>query len=204
MKKIIIFLLCFISLTTLHAQDKVLVFAGSSRTESLNKLLAQEAARAAEEGGAAVQYINVKDYPIPLYDGDLEQTHGMPENARFIRNQMIDSDIIIISSPNYNGGPSALLKNIIDWASRSEKDGPSRSAFKGKKFVLLCASPGVSGGKGLPPLRSIIEKIGGLVAPEDFALAYAHQAFDEAGRLKDPEAYVKLRALVKSQLSPLN
>lgn len=168
---------------TMIANSNVLVFSGRTRTESVNKKLAQEAATVARELGARVSVIDLKDYPIPFYDGDLEANEGMPENAKKLRNLMINSQAIIIVSPEYNGTLSAVLKNTIDWASRSEEGGSSRAAFAGKKFAIMSASPGKGGGaRGLTHLRTIIENIGGKVVGKQVALpnAYEPKAFENS------------------------
>ncbi|MEI8366760.1 MAG: NAD(P)H-dependent oxidoreductase [Parachlamydiaceae bacterium] len=190
--------LCLLSLTTiLSAQTKVLAFAGSARTESVNKKLVYEAGRLASEMGADVTFIDLKDYPIQLYNGDLEVKEGMPGNAKHIRKLMIESQVILIASPVHNGTVSALLKNTLDWASRSEQGGSSREAFKGKVFAIMSASPGKGGGlKGLSHLRDIIEDIGGTVIPQQVGIPGAYQAFDEKGKLKDQVLRADLRNLV--------
>src|SRR5262245_29509779 len=100
-------------------RPKVLAFAGSARKQSLNKRLVQVAAEGARRAGAEVTLIDLKDYPLPLYDGDLEAGEGLPQNARRLRELMLGHDGFLISSPEYNGSLSPLLKNVIDWCSRS-------------------------------------------------------------------------------------
>ncbi|MFZ4099591.1 MAG: NADPH-dependent FMN reductase, partial [Chlamydiia bacterium] len=171
MLKSICFFLCLSWGAALGAQTKVLALAGSSRTESLNKKLVQNAARVARELGAEVRVIDLKEYPIPLYDGDLEASDGMPVNAKTIRRLMIDSQVILIASPEYNASVSGLLKNVIDWASRSEEGGWSLEAFEGKRFALMSASTGSRGGaKGLAHLRTILENVGGVVMSQQVAV----------------------------------
>src|SRR5262245_61507584 len=97
----------------LAAETKILAFAGSTRKDSYNKKLVKEAAQIARKCGANVTVVDLKDYPIPLYDGDLEKDEGMPENAKRIRKMMIESDAILIASPEYNGSLPAVLKNVI-------------------------------------------------------------------------------------------
>jgi NAD(P)H-dependent FMN reductase len=190
--------LSLLSFTTLNATPTVLAFSGSSRTDSVNKKLVLEAACIAREQGADVIYIDLKHYPIPLYDADVEAEKGMPEYARQIRNLMIKSEVILIASPEYNGSLTALLKNTIDWTSRNETGGFSQEAFKNKKFVIMSASPGRGGGaKGLVHLREILECIGGVVVPQCIAVGDAYHAFDENGKLKDPFLYAKLQCLIE-------
>lgn len=183
------------------AEIKILAFAGSTREDSVNKKLVIEAADLAQQMKATTTVLDLKDYPIPFYDGDLEAEQGMPENAKHLRRLMVQSDIILIASPEYNGSLSGLLKNAIDWASRSEQGGSSREAFKGKKFVIMSASPGSSGrAKGLGHLRAILEHIGGTVMPQQVVVAGAYQAFDEQGHLKDLKVKVELQQLIEATM----
>lgn len=198
-----LFLILCLSFTTLSAQVKVLTFAGSAREGSANKKLAKLAAKTATELGADATFIDLKDYPIPLYNEDLETKNGMPENAKSIRQLMIGSQVIIIASPEYNASLTALLKNTLDWASRSEKGGSSREAFQGKKFVIMSASPGARGGaRGLVHLRAVIENIGGTILPEQIVIPDAYNAFDEKGDLKDPKLAADLRKIILNSISP--
>jgi|GEM_PF-115690 len=201
MWKPFVLLLCFSLSTTLNAQTKVLAFAGSTRTDSVNKKLLMEATCIAREIGADVNFIDLKDYPLPLYDADLEAKNGMPEIAKEIRRLMIKSHVIVIASPEYNGSLSAVLKNTIDWASRNETKGSSREAFKGKKFIVMSASPGSHGGsRGLAHLRTILEDIGGTVIPEQVVVPDAYSAFDIEGKLRDKNLYADLKYIIESSI----
>ena len=189
-------------LSHLAAETKILVFAGSTREESYNKKLALYAAKIARTNGASVTVINLKEYPLPLYDGDSEKNEGMPNNAKKIRQLMIDSNAIIIASPEYNGSVSAVLKNVLDWASRSEDGKPSRDAFKGKKFAIMSTSPGTGGGaRGLVHLRFIIDAIGGTVVEDQVIVPNGNDAFDEKGELKNPTIKEQLQKEIKELLA---
>lgn len=197
-------ILCLLISATMSAEIKVMVFAGSTRQDSVNKKLAFEAAELARHMGAEVTMIDLKDYPIPFYDQDLETTEGMPANAKRLRQLMIQSDVIMIASPNYNSSLSAVLKNVIDWVSRSEMGRSSREAFKGKKVILMSASPGLGGGaKGLKHLREIIEKIGGTgtVLPQQISVAEAHKAFDEDNHLKNEKIKMEIQQLLHTVMN---
>ncbi|MCE9518722.1 MAG: NAD(P)H-dependent oxidoreductase, partial [Verrucomicrobia bacterium] len=129
------------------SKPKILAFAGSTRAGSFNKKLIRIAADAARAAGAEVTLIDLRDYPLPLFDGDLEDENGLPENAKKLKALMRESDGFLISSPEYNSSITAVLKNAIDWASRQETDDePSLVAFRGKAAVLMSASPGALGG----------------------------------------------------------
>lgn len=176
---------------------KILVFAGSTRKDSCNKKLAKTAANYAQNANAEVTYIDLADYPMPLYDGDIENEKGLPENALKLKKLMEASDAIIISSPEYNSSISGVLKNAIDWASRqATKDDPSLSAFTDKVALLISASPsGLGGLRGLVHLRSILQNINMIVLPGQKCLSNAYDAFDEKGELKsdaDKKAVEKL------------
>lgn len=168
----------------LSAETKVLVFAGSTREDSMNKKLARAASEMVQQmGDHKVTFIDLKEHPIPLYDGDVETKYGMPENAKKIRRLMVQSDVIVIASPEYNGSISGALKNVIDWTSRSENGQASREAFKGKKFAIMTAAPS-GGASGLKHLRSIIERIGGCVVQKEVSIKN-DQGFNAQGKLED-------------------
>ena len=196
-----LFILSLLFIQPLMGETKVLLFSGSLRKESYNTKLIQEAAAVAKSLGAKATIIDLADYPIPFYNGDIEAKEGMPENARRIRDAMIDAQVICIASPEYNSSVSSVLKNTLDWASRSEAKSSSRKAFKGKTFVLLSASPSSLGGsRGLVHLRNIIEDIGGTCLEKQLSVARAQEAFDDQGNLKDPQTKQKLQELLKEAI----
>lgn len=170
------------------AKPKILVFAGSTRTDSYNKKLARVAAEALKKVGAEVTYLDLRDIPLPLYDGDLEKKE-FPENAKKLKQIFLNHQGLLISSPEYNSSIPGVLKNAIDWVSRPEKpDEESLACFKGKVAGLVSASPGGLGGlRGLVTLRSILGNIDVLVIPNQLAVPRAHEAFNPDGSLKDPK-----------------
>jgi chromate reductase, NAD(P)H dehydrogenase (quinone) len=185
----------------LSAQVKVVAFSGSTREQSVNKKLLQEAVKVAERMGAEVKVIDLRDFPMPFYDGDIEAKLGMPEHAKRFRQLLIESDAVLITSPEYNGSVSGILKNTLDWASRSENGQPSRDAFKGKKFAIMSASPGPGGGaRGLEHLRTIIENVGGIVVQQRLSVPNAYNAFDPQGALRDDTLKHKLSEEIQQLL----
>lgn len=186
---------------SLSAEPKILALAGSTRKDSANKKLVKLAAEIARQKGATVTVIDLTDYPIPFYDGDLEETKGMPENAKKIKEMMAASDGVIIATPEYNGSLSAVLKNTLDWISRTESDRPALNAYKGKSFALMSASPGQRGGKSaLEHLVFIIKRLGGNVAPTTVAVPDSYQAFDSTGRLKDAALQSQLEREIQEMI----
>jgi len=167
------------------SQPHILAFAGSLRAGSYNKKLVRCAASAAEAGGAKVTVIDLDDYPLPLFDEDLE-AKGTPENATKLKELMKSADGFLIASPEYNSSLSAALKNTIDWASRKADGEPPLAAFAGKAAVIMAASPGGLGGlRGLVHLRAILGNIQVIVLPQQYALSKANEAFDDQDQLKD-------------------
>jgi chromate reductase, NAD(P)H dehydrogenase (quinone) len=175
-------------------KPKILAFAGSTRTNSFNKKLIKIAVDGAREAGADVTLIDLRDFPMPIYDEDFEQREGLPSNARKIKDLMLTHQGFLISSPEYNSSISGVLKNTIDWASRPVEGEIYLACFKDKVGGIMSASPGGLGGlRGLVHARSILENIGVLVIPDQIAIAKAHEAFNTDGTLKDKtqEAQVK-------------
>ncbi|MBT8099942.1 MAG: NAD(P)H-dependent oxidoreductase [Gammaproteobacteria bacterium] len=166
------------------ARPKILAFSGSARTSSFNQTLVENAARAAESAGAEVRLINLRDFPMPIMNQDLEREQGQPEHGTRLKELMIEHDGFLIASPEHNSSIPALLKNAFDWASRRVGDEAPLIAYKGKTTALLSASPGRLGGlRGLVHVRAILGNLGAFVLPEQHAVSSANKAFDDDGRL---------------------
>lgn len=176
---------------------KILSFAGSLRKDSYNKKIIQYANRGAEQEGAEVTYIDLSDYPLPVYNAEIEEKEGLPPNAIKIKELMWKHDGFIIASPEYNSSISGVLKNTIDWASRNASaDEVYLSCFIEKVALLISASPGGLGGlRGLVHLRAILENINTFVIPGQKTIPNAAEAFDEEGNLKSPQQQKALENL---------
>lgn len=167
-------------------KPQILAFAGSTRTDSFNKKLVKIATSGAMEGGADVTVIDLRDFAMPLYDGDLEQQQGLPSNARKLKDLMLSHHGFLISSPEYNSSISGVLKNTIDWVSRPVEGEEPLAYFKGKVAGIMSASPGGLGGlRGMVHVRAILENIGVIVIPDQIAIAKAHEVFNADGTLQD-------------------
>jgi NAD(P)H-dependent FMN reductase len=180
---------------------RILVFAGSARRDSLNKKLARAAAQLAREAGAEATFVDLDEFPIPLYHGDLESASGMPENARRLRELFLAHDALLIASPENNSSMTALLKNTIDWLSRDVGDGKGDSSglapWRGKVAGLLAASPGAFGGiRALPHLRQVLAALGVTVLGTQVVVPKAHEAFRPDGAIADERVANAVRALV--------
>ena len=176
---------------------KIAAFAGSLRAGSFNKKLLAIAAEAARTAGAEVTIVDLRELALPLFDQDLEDASGLPETVKKFKALLRASDGFLIASPEYNSSITGALKNAIDWASRAESDDESPLvAYKGKVAALLAASPGALGGlRGLVTLRSILGNIGVIVLPDQVTIPTAHEAFDDAGKLKDERKAKQVVAL---------
>jgi chromate reductase, NAD(P)H dehydrogenase (quinone) len=170
---------------------KIALFAGALRRDSLNKKLAREAARLAAARGHAVDFIDLQPFALPVYDGDIEAA-GMPAAVGELSKRLLAADALIVSTPEYNGSIPGSLKNTIDWLSRVKP-----VAFADKPLLLLAASPGALGGvRSLWHTRQPFEVLGAHVFPDMLGVPKAHEAFDEAGLLKDPKTVERLQGLL--------
>lgn len=167
---------------------KLLAMAGSTRDGSLNQALVDLAVADARTRGAEVTSIRLKDFDLPVYDGDLE-ANAFPPAARELKKLFVAHHGFLMATPEHNGSTSAALKNAIDWVSRPTEPGETMgtlAAFRGKVAGLMAASIGPFGGlRGITHLRQILGTIQTMVATEQVLLPFAQNAFDEAGALKE-------------------
>jgi chromate reductase, NAD(P)H dehydrogenase (quinone) len=188
--------------------NSILIFAGSSRMQSLNRKLAKEAARLVKDAGARPTYIELSDLNLPIYNADLE-ARGTPGSVIRLKEMMHSHAGWIIASPEYNGSYTALLKNTLDWASSPAKAGAECSEdeavnwksgtkpFASKVVGLLSASPGMMGGlRSLDHLAPLLRNLQCWLTPQQFALGKAGDAFDAQGHLKDEATTAKVKVVV--------
>ncbi len=158
---------------------KLLVFAGSTRTASLNSKLAIAAADIARQSGASVTVADLADYPAAIYNGDDEDANGIPQSIRDLKKLMQQQDGFIVATPEYNGHIPPLLSNMFSWASRPEGDEKGKVAFDGKKAAIMAASPGGLGGiRVIPRLRDTLAELGVVVVPGFVTVPNAAAALD--------------------------
>lgn len=184
---------------------KILAFAGATRRDSFNKKLIRVAAEKAKALGAEVTLIDLADWPLPLYDGDLEERDGAPPKADDLYQLFLRHDALMISCPEYNSSITGVLKNTIDWVSRQREGDAYLAAYAGKVVGLLAASPGALGGlRGLVHVRDIFENIGAIVIPNQLAVPKANEAFAEDGSIKDAGLVKKIESLAKDLVETTN
>ncbi|HEY9454398.1 MAG TPA: NAD(P)H-dependent oxidoreductase [Bradyrhizobium sp.] len=178
---------------------KILVIPGSLRTGSLNARLAAVAAHELAQSGADVTRISLADYPLPIYDGDLQAKSGVPKHAVNLKRMMSAHHGVLIVTPEYNSSVPALVKNTIDWVSRVQDTHETRGqVFRDRVFAIASASGGRLGGtRALSALRLILSACHATVIANQLALAFADDAYDEMDRLKHSADSEALKALVR-------
>ncbi len=164
------------------SKAKILCFAGSARRDSLNKKLVQIAMQAAKQAEAEVTFIDLKDFDLPMYNGDLEAESGLPEAAVKLKEIFLNHNGLLMACPEYNSSVTGLWKNAIDWVSRPLPGEAPLKCFSGKVAAIMSASPGQLGGlRGLVHVRAILENIQVMVITEQLSLPMAAAAFSEDG-----------------------
>lgn len=179
---------------------RLLFLSGSTRQGSLNVKLATLAKRTAEINGLPSTYLDLSEYPLPIYDGDLESADGIPENAQRIRDIFAEHHGIFIASPEYNGGVSPLLKNTIDWLTRIIRDGEvPGQLFRTRAFAIAAASPSNFGGiRGLIQLRQILgTAIGAHVIGGGPTVSGGDAAFDADGNMTNEGQFKVLKSSIE-------
>ena len=177
---------------------KILVIPGSLRTGSLNARLAAVVAREFAVAGVDVNRVSLADYPLPIYDGDLETRGGVPRNALNLKRLIGSHQGVVFVTPEYNSSLPPLLKNAIDWVTRVEERGEARGqVFRERAFALASASEGRLGGsRCLAALRLILTGCRATVIPNQLALSFADRAYDDNDRLKNASDAEALKAMV--------
>ena len=176
---------------------KILAFSGSLSSASVNMKLIYNAEQELQENGDEVMVIDLKDYPLPVYDPEV-QVSEFPKEALELFKLMQDHPVWIIASPEHNSSISVCLKNLIDWISRSPENKTNMKAFAGRIIGLISASPSALGGsRGLRHLREILSSMGAIVIPSQTCIASAYNAFDDKNQLINPSDKKSLTATLQ-------
>jgi chromate reductase, NAD(P)H dehydrogenase (quinone) len=176
------------------AAPKILAFSGSARRESLNRKFLAVAVQAVRDAGGEVTLLDLNDYVLPLYHGDLEEGEGLPAAAVTLIDLISKHDALLIASPEYNSMITPLLKNTVDWCTRGEDD-----PFPGKVAAVISASPGALGGiRSLKLAQQLLLHLGCHVVPGNTMLPHAHNAFDASGQLTEARTLKSVQALASA------
>jgi chromate reductase, NAD(P)H dehydrogenase (quinone) len=178
---------------------KILVIPGSLRSGSHNAKLAAAASHELAQQGVEVTRISLGDFPLPIYDGDLQAKSGVPKNAVNLKRMMSAHHGVLIVTPEYNSSVPALVKNTIDWVSRVQDGHETRGqVFRERAFAIASASESRLGGtRSLAALRLILTACHATVIPNQLALSFAGEAYDDMDRLKHPADIEALAKLVR-------
>jgi NAD(P)H-dependent FMN reductase len=178
---------------------KILVIPGSLRTGSHNAKLAAVAAYEFAQAGVEVSRISLADFPLPIYDGDLQAKSGVPKNAVNLKRMIGAHQGVLIVTPEYNASVPPLLKNAIDWVSRVQDPHEARGeVFRNRAFAVASASQSrFGGGRALQALRLILTACHANVVASQLALGFAEQAYDDMDRLKNQADIDALKELVR-------
>jgi len=153
---------------------KILAFAGSTRTGSFNRQALEHAVQGARDAGAEVTLIDLRDYVLPLFNGDLELSHGQPEASVRLKALFKSHQGLLIACPEYNASITPLLKNTLDWVSRPHGEESGLVPYQGKLAALVSASAGNLGGlRGLRHVREVLTQLQVMVIPKQMALSHA-------------------------------
>lgn len=175
---------------------RVLAFSGSTRKDSFNGKLLTLVAGAASDAGASVTRLDLRDFPLPLYDGDWEAAHEYPAAAAKLRALVVAHDALLLACPEYNGGIAPLLKNTLDWTTRAPGAKADPTLFAGKLAALCSAAAGPFGGmRGLRWVRELLNNLGVTVLASQLTVGAAFKAFDAKGALADARQGEAARAL---------
>jgi NAD(P)H-dependent FMN reductase len=178
---------------------KILVIPGSLRTGSLNARLAAAAAHELAQAGVEATRISLGDFPLPIYDGDLQAKSGVPKQAVNLKRMIGAHHGVLIVTPEYNSSVPALLKNAIDWVTRVQDAHEIRGqVFRDRAFAIAAASENRLGGtRALAALRLILAACHATVIPSQLALSFASEAYDDRDRLKHPADVEALKMLAR-------
>ncbi|HEY0459962.1 MAG TPA: NAD(P)H-dependent oxidoreductase [Pyrinomonadaceae bacterium] len=160
-------------------KHKILAFSGSLREHAYSKRVVKTAIKGAERAGAEVTYIDLRDFPMPIYNADDHEQNGFDAKALEFQRLLNEHNGLLICSPEYNGSLSGALKNAIDWASRRSDEFKMGEVFSGKVGAIMTESPGSFGGlRCLGHLRSILSILGVNVLPSEIAVGKVQEMFD--------------------------
>jgi NAD(P)H-dependent FMN reductase len=178
---------------------KILVIPGSLRSGSLNARLAAAAVHEFAQADVEVTRISLGDFALPIYDGDLQTKSGVPKHAVNLKRMIGAHHGVLVVTPEYNSSVPPLVKNTIDWVSRVQDAHETRGqVFRGRAFAIASASESRLGGtRALAALRLILAACHASVIPNQLALSFAGEAYDEMDRLKHPADVEALKALVR-------
>ena len=179
---------------------KFLFLSGSTRKESFNTQLAKFCCDVAKAQDVEVEFIDLADYPMPIFNQDFEAENGAPDTAIALKKKFVAADGFLIASPEYNSTITPILKNTIDWLSRPyEENEPRLVCFNNKGAAIVSAATGALGGlRALDPLRLLLAHIGVNVVGNQLAVNFAADAFNDDGTLASEQQVQIIEGIIKT------
>ncbi|MEU4230117.1 NADPH-dependent FMN reductase [Nonomuraea sp. NPDC026600] len=180
------------------SEFRVMLISGSLRQGSFNSAMIRTAGTLIEQRGLQVSTLGLRDFPP--YDSDVEIA-GVPAMVRAAKKAVAAVDVVVVSTPEYNGGPSGVLKNALDWLSRPYR----RSVLTDKVFGIASVAPGGHGGRlALTRLRETLVHCGARVLNPDLALAFdADDHLDDAGEISHPDVVAEVDGWISALFGPV-
>jgi NAD(P)H-dependent FMN reductase len=176
---------------------RIITIPGSLRAGSYNRKLILLANDILRKANVEVEALDLKDYPLPPYDGDLEDAAGLPDHVRHLQAKIAAGHGVLISSPEYNSGIPGTFKNILDWTSRG-----GGNPWGGKVIGLMGVTTGMWGTqRGMPHLRVVMSALGSLVIPQQINLPRAAEIWNDNGKLIDDKLPGRIENFVSAFLS---
>ncbi len=170
---------------------KILAFAGSSSSTSINKQLVTFVSQKFEN--SEIEILDLNDYEMPIYSSDREKSGGLPKLAYDFAEKIDTSDFLLVSLAEHNGNYSAAFKNLMDWVSRI----PERKIFGEKPMFLMATSPGKRGGASVLEIASKRFPFDGAQVLDTFSLPFFYEFFEAEKGIIDDEKSKELQVKIE-------
>ena len=170
---------------------KILAFAGSNSSTSINKQLVTFVSQKFEN--SEIEILDLNDYEMPIYSSDREKSGGLPKLAYDFAEKIDTSDFFLVSLAEHNGNYSAAFKNLMDWVSRI----PERKIFGEKPMFLMATSPGKRGGASVLEIASKRFPFDGAQVLDTFSLPFFYEFFEAEKGIIDDEKSKELQVKIE-------
>jgi NAD(P)H-dependent FMN reductase len=174
---------------------KILAFAATTSSKSINKMLVAHATDLIEGGlvpGATVDTLDLNDYEMPIYSVDRQAELGVPQPAKDFYARIGEADAVLVSFAEHNGTYTTAYKNVFDWATRIDM-----RLYQDKPTVMLAASAGPTGGSIVLNAALALDAYFGYDIKASMSIPHFYEAFDlGAGALRDPETEAQFRETI--------
>lgn len=176
---------------------RIAIVPGSLRAGSYNRMLAHVAEAILQKHNCETDYVDLKDHPLPPYDGDIEATSGVPDECWKLKARIAAAHAVVISSPEYSGGIPGAFKNVLDWSTRG-----GSNPWDGKVVLLMGTTPGPWGtNRMMPALKQVYSVMSSIVIPQTVTIPHAEKVWDKEGNLIDETLPGRVEKVIASLLN---